>query len=434
MRKLALLVPLIVAAVVAGVLLHSPQADAEDVLARALDASTNAPVQLGDYTWIDNAGIGIKLPAAPVTDSFPRLLAGERADSAHSAALWECGPKGFSALQKKLQADGASFGGSEPWPFRPRGRNEEIAGHRSGVSLPQGRTGIVIDWDAAGRRFAVVVEASSRNQAERRADELLREMVAMPGVKANGIAPLIDQGRYACVLNGWTRDGERFRRASKQGWLSLRIFQVALTDFENINGLQLELENKLVAAGFKRSAGMSPNIGGNPGSIREYFGGHGYVQRIAYARLEGGYMVALMQAPEAQRKPLSGLMDDFAQSIRDTGMGATTGPRPLLFNSVRNIRCIAWQDGRRVLWGVLFNDSRNQPVLWRQDGIAWDAQLLQRGQVVVEEAGNVNSSRALNPLVDADARQLQLPEKFEGDVELEVTVGGELTKITLTIK
>lgn len=435
MRKLALLIPLVAAAVVVAVVLHAPQADAEDVIARALDASSKAAtVQLGDYTWIEEAGIGIQLPAAPSSEGYPLLLAGKRLDDSRSAALWELGPEGFPALQTRLEKDGARFGGSEAWPFRPRRYPDELPAQRSTVSLPGGKSAIVMDWSAADRKFAVVVEDSSSNQASRRMDELLRELVVLPGVGQDAIAPLFFDGRYACVLKDWKRDGQRLRRKTAQGLLSLRVFQVALTDYENVGRLQFELEAKLDAAGFKRSAGMKPVIAGSEGFIGEYYSSDGFVQRIAYARLEGGYIVALMQAPEPQRTLLTEEMDHFARTLAPTGLGGASGARPLLFANVRNIRCLAWQDGQRVLWGVLFDDGRQQPVLWRQEGIVWNVQMKSHSQVIKERAGTVNSSRALNPLVDPDLRELALPADFKGDVEITVTVGGERTTMNLAIR
>ena len=125
---------------------------------------------------------------------------------------------------------------------------------------------------------------------------------------------------------------------------------------------------------------------------------------------------------------------DCLKILKEGLPSSSAAQRPLLFNNVRNIRCLAWQDGRRVRWGVLFDDSRNQPVLWRQEGIAWDMQMVHRGQVLKQRGGTINSSRALNPLVEPELRELPLAEDFEGDVELQLTVGGVRTKTTLTIK
>ncbi|MCB9935411.1 MAG: hypothetical protein H6840_06940 [Planctomycetes bacterium] len=435
MGRLAFLLFFIEAALLLA-LLPAPRADAGEVVARALDASSDsAALRLGDYTWIEECGLGIELPPAPLTGGeYPRLLAGKWIDAGRSAALWELGPEGFSSLQKRLEAEGARFSGGENYPFRPRQHSGEVTAHRSGVQLAGGRSGVLVDWTTGGRSYALLVSDATADQAARRMDELLRELVQLEGVEANALAPLLFGGRYAVVLKGWHREADRLRRRTPQGWFSLRVFQVPLTDFESMGMLQNELETRLKAAGINRSAGLKPTIAGSEGFVGEYFGTDEFVQRIAFARLEGGYMVALMQAPEAQREALSQEMDQLTRSLQLSGIVGARGAPPLYFNRVRNIRCLAWQDGRRVLWGAFFDDSRQQPVLWREDEIGWSIQMTRGGQMVREREGQVNSSRALNPLVDAELRALELPENFKGDVELALNVGGERTTTTLSIK
>lgn len=435
MGRLAFLLFFIEAALLLA-LLPGPQASAGDVVARALDASTNtAAFRVGDFTWVEDCGIGVQLAPAPITDTaFPRLLAGKWIDSQRSAALWELGPEGFKALQNRLEADGARFSGSDDYPFRPRAQTREIPARRSLVKLAGGLEGALVDWSAASRNYALMVADTAEGQASRRMDELLRELVLLDGVEQGSLAPLLFEGRYAVVLKGWRREADRLRRRTPQGWFSLRVFQVPLTDFENVGRLQYELESKLKAAGFERSAGLKPTIAGNEGFVGEYFGSDGFVQRIAYARLDGGYMVALMQAPEAQRAGLVDEMDQFTRSLQESGLGGARGAAPLYYNRVRNIRCLAWQDGNRVLWGAFFDDSRQQSVLWRDDGVSWQIRMTHAGQALREREGQVNSSRALNPLVDAELRALELPEGFKGDIELALNVGGERTTTTLTIR
>ncbi len=417
-------------------LLPGPRASAGDAVARALDASTQAAVfRVGDYTWLEDCGIGVQLSPPPVAGAgFPRLLAGKWIDASRSAALWELGPDGLKALQSRLEVDGARFGDSEDYPFRPRGGNREIPARRSAVKLAGGREGVVVDWPSAGRAFALLVSDTAQGQASRRMDDLLRELVLIEGVEQGALAPLVLEGRYAVVLKGWQREADRLRRRTPQGWFSLRVFQVPLTDYESLPRLHDELENELKKIEIKRSAGLRPAIAGSEGFVGEYFGTDEFVQRIAYARLEGGYLVALMQAPMAQRASLAEEMEQFTSSLRESGLGSAFGPAPLYYNRVRNIRCLAWQDGGRVLWGAFFDDSRQQSVLWREDGVSWQIRMTHAGQALREREGQVNSSRALNPLVDADLRALELPEGFNGDVELALNVGGERTTTTLTIR
>ena len=437
MGKLAFAIFLIEAVIIMSVVSYAPpQIHAGGVIERALDASTDTTaVSIGDYTWIEDCGIGVPLPPAPLTSgAFPRLLAGKWVDATRSAALWELGADGFTTLQRKLEGDGAVFSGSQSYTFRPRSYPNDLAAKRSNISFSSGKHGVVIDWAASGRNFAVVIVDATAEQATRRSEDLLREFVLIPGVETDTIAPLMFQGRYTCVLKGWSREADRLRKRTRQGWFSLRFFQVPNSEFENVGRLQFELESKLDAAGFKRSAGLKPTIAGEEAFVGEYFGSDGFVQRIAYARLNGGYLVALMQAPESQRAALSDEMDGLTRSLQVTGIGAATGPAVLYFNRVRNVRCLAWQDGRRVLWGALFDDSRKQPVLWRQDKIRWNIQLTLNGQMVREREGDANTSRALNPLVDAELRALDLPEGIKGDVELALDVGGERTTTRITIK
>ena len=435
MRKLWLIPPALIAALLVGAALHSPAVNAEEVIARALDASTDsASVRVGDYTWIEEAGIAIQLPPAPPSEGFPRMLAGKAFDGTRSAALWEIGPDGFRAIKRKLEAMGAAFSGSEPWPYRPRQYSGEIAAQRTSITFGDPRRGVMMDWGVSGRHFAVVVIDSSHEAAGRKLDELQRELVMLDGVEKDGVAPLFFQGRYTCVLNGWRIDGDRMRKREQQGWMSLRIFQVASTDFESVGRLQFELESKLKDAGFDRSAGLKPTIAGTEGFVGEYFGKDGFVQRIAYARLTGGYLVALMQAPEALRGNLTSEMDNFARTLQGSGLNSATGPAPLYFHQVSKLRVHAWQDGTRVMWGVLFDDGRQQPVLWRQDSVAWNIQMKRGSEILFERAGEANSSRALNPLVDSDLRAMNLPAGFTGDIELTARVGGLEAKTRLTIK
>jgi hypothetical protein len=434
MRKLAFGIFLVEAALLLA-LIPAPRVDAGELIARALDASTPAAIELGAYTWIEECGLGVPLPPAPAPgDKLPRLLAGKRLDDSRTTALWELGPNGLAGLQTEFQPEGARFETPEKYPFRPRRHSTDVVARRSGISLSNGRRGVVMDWTTAGRAYALVITDSATDIAHRKMDELAREVVQIEGVEQACIAPLMYEGRYAYILKGWQRDGERLRRKTPQGWLSMRTFQVPLTDFENVGRLQFELEAKLDAGGFKRSAGLKPSIAGNEGFVGEYFGNDGFVQRIAYAKLDTGYAVALMQAPEALRNTLSDEMDSFTRSLQATGLEPGSSATPLFFSRVRNVRCLAWQDGRRVLWGALFDDGRQQPVIWRQEGVIWNIQVTQGGTMIREREGTVNSSRALNPLVDAELRAIDLTDKIEGDIDLQLTVNGERTTTRVTIR
>ena len=435
MHKLWLVVPVLFAVLVVGASLYSPQTSAQDVVERTLtDSIQSASIRTGSHTWIEEAGIAIQLPPAPATDTYPHMLAGKVFDGTRSAALWELGPEGIRALKKKLEAEGVSLSGNEPWPYRPKQYPADLAAQRTELSFSDARRGVMMDWGASGRNYAIVVIDSSLEAAGRKLGELLREMIVLDGVERNSVAPLLFQGRYACVLKGWAIDGERMRKRDEQGWLSLRVFQVAATDFESVGRLQFELESQLKDAGFDRSAGLKPNVVNTEGFVGEYFGKDGFVQRIAYAKLEGGYMVALMQAPEALRGELTAEMDGFVRSLQVSGLNNSIGPAPLYFHQVSKLRVHAWQEGDRVLWGALFDDSRQQPVLWRQDPVTWKIIMMRGSEIIRERSGEANSSRALNPLVDSDLREMKLPENFMGDVDITLEVGGLTAKTRMTIK
>ncbi|MCA8913797.1 MAG: hypothetical protein KDB90_00195 [Planctomycetes bacterium] len=437
MGKFAFAVFLLEAVIITAVVMHSPQqVNASDIVTRALDASMDGmAVAVGDYTWVEDGGVGVRLPPAPLTEgAYPRLLAAKWVDATRSSALWELGPQGFTSLQHKLEADGATFSGSENYPWRPRGYPVELVAHRTPVAFTSGRRGLIVDWSATERSFAIVVVDSTADQASRRADDLLREVTQIKGVGPDAIAPLFFQGRYTAVLDGWKREDSRVRKRVQNAWLSLRVFQVPVTEFENAGRLQFELENKLDAAGFKRSAGLKPSIAGVEGFVGEYYGNDGFVQRIAYVRLDGGYLVALMQGPESLRGAVGEEMDAFTRTLQQTGISGPTGPGVLYFNRVGKVRCLAWQDGRRVLWGAFFDDGRQQPALWRQEGVGWNIQLTQGGQMIREREGEANTSRALNPLVDPELRALDLPEGFTGDVELALKIGSERATTRITIR
>lgn len=435
MHKSWILLSVALAVVLTAGLLHSPAASAEDVVARALDASTSAAtLRVGDHTWIEEAGIGIELHPAPPATDFPRMLAGNAWDGTRSAALWELGPEGVAALRRVLEQSGATLEGSTPAPWRPRGYPTELSALKTRLSFADARRGVMLDWSASGRRFAIVVADGSPDAADRKLDDLQRGMIMIDGVARNCIAPLMFEGRYTGVLSGWQRDDVRLRRREPQGWMSLRVFQVPATDFESIDRLQREVENSLKDAGIKRTGGQSPSILGSEGFIGEYSGTDLFVQRIAFARLPGGYLVALMQAPIALRAMLASEMDAFAASLRSTGLMASTSASPLPFHRVSRIRIHAWHDGDSLMWGVLFDDGRQQAVIWRQDAVNWSVQLTRAGEVIDERAGEINSSRALNPLVDADLRAMRLPRNFSGDVELVATVGGLTARTRLTLK
>lgn len=411
---------------------------AEDVVAKALlDSAPAAAEMRGEVSWLEDYGIGIKLTPVPlVSDEYPRLLAGEAPASATvSAALYDCGPGGSAALLERLQSRGAKAQGSILIDFTPRASAQKLQGRSTALQLEGNRSGLLVDFTNAGRSLALLLktDGSSALLGPRR-DQLLREMTVLSGAGAPSVSPLLLDGRYACALPHWRRSGERFHFAAGDGWLGLRVFSVALAEHTDLAALQLDLEARLEKAGFRRSAGRRPRVAGTEGFLGEYFGGDGFVQRILYAKLEGGYLVALMQGPEVAREDLARESETLANGIVRVDLAPPTDSYAAFFGRVRAVRCLAWQDGRRVLWGALFDDGRQQPVTWRQEGIEWQIQLTQGGQVIEDRAGVAASSRDLNPLVDVAARAVTLRNDARGEMELLLRVGSERTTTRITLR
>ncbi|MBE7491520.1 MAG: hypothetical protein HS108_07180 [Planctomycetes bacterium] len=410
---------------------------AEQLLEQWLADAATAQVEMrGDVCWLEDYGIGIRLTPVPVVSSdFPRLLAGEAAGSAAvTAGLYDCGPEGARAVLAPLEAGGAKSQGSIEYVFSPRAHGGDIRGRSTALQLPQGQSGMLLEWSVAGRNFGLLLrtDGASALLGPRR-DQLAREMIVLPG--AAGVCPLLLDGRYACVLPGWRRAGNRFFADDGGRWLGLRVFTVALGDYADLAALQLELEGRLNRAGFMRSDGKRVTVAGENGFLAEYHvRGEGFVQRILYARLDGGYLVALLQAPYERREQLAAHAELLAQTIRRVDLAPPGDAFGAFFGRVRAVRCVAWQDGRRVLWGALFDDGRQQPVTWRQEGIEWQIQLTQGGMVVEDRGGVCSSSRELNPLVDSEQRALTMRAPVTGDVELILRVGTEKTTTRLTLR
>lgn len=440
MRRVFLAFAALVAVCAAALLLvPRPQAArAEDLLAEVLAKSAPASAEMrGETCWLEGYGIGIKLTPVPlVSDDYPRLLAGEAPGSATvTAGLYDCGTSGAKLLLGQLEARGAKAQGSIEYAFTPRMMGAEIKGRSTALQLDANTAGMLVEWTSAGRNFALLLQTGGANAllAPRR-DQLAREMIHLPGVSEPSACPLLLDGHYACVLPGWQRSGQRFHHAVGDKWLGLRTFSVSATEFADLATLQQEIEGRLDRAGFKRSSGSRPRVAGTDGFLGEYFGGDGFVQRILYAKLDGGYLVALMQGPEALRDQVSQFAEVLARTIVRVDLAPPTDPFGAFFGRVRAVRCLAWQDGSRVLWGALFDDGRQQPVTWRQEGLEWQIQLTQGGQVLEDRGGTVNSSKDLNPLIDAESRAITMRKPVTGDVELVLRVGGEKTTARITLR
>lgn len=440
MRRFALAIAVLASACAAALLLvpRPAPARAEDVLAQMLAEVAPASAEMrGEFCWLEDYGIGIKLTPVPVvSEEFPRLLAGEPAGtSAVSVGLYDCGPRGAQALLDSLAARGAKTQGSMEYNFQPRSSAGEVKGRSTAIQVSPSVSGMLLEFAHAGRTMALLLQTDGASALlGPRRDQLVREMTALSAATEPSVSPLMLDGRYACALAHWQRSGQRLHRKVVGGWLGLRLFAVSLSEFPDLGALQLELEARLDKAGFRRSAGKRPRVAGTEGFLGEYFGGDGFVQRILFAKLEGAYLVALMQGPEVAREDLARESEVLANGIARVDFSPPADAFGAFFGRVRAVRCLAWQDGRRVLWGALFDDGRQQPVTWRQEGIEWQIQLTQGGMVIEDRAGTVASSRDLNPLVDAAARALILRNPLTGDVELLLRVGSEKTTARLTLR
>ncbi|MBX3461501.1 MAG: hypothetical protein KF696_16270 [Planctomycetes bacterium] len=436
MLKNLLLISVALGLLLAADLEQTPPSAAQ-VLERALKPAAGQTARVGAFTWLEDCGIGIKLAPAARRNELPRLLAGSAPDGQPVATgLWELGPDGVAALKRRLEAKGARFEAATGTSFPVRGMPGEIKGNWSRLDLGNGRAGAMLDFVANGRAFALLFsgEAGGSGALLTARDTLLRDMVILPGAVDGSCAPLIMDGRYACVLPGWRRVGSRFYTDVNGGWVGLRLFEVSDADHDSLDALLRSLEGDLTAANFRPAGGSRPLVAGVTAFLREYFRNDGYVQRVLYAKLGGGYLVALLQAPESVRDQLALQTEQFVSSITtlDLGGGATAWPMP--FSTAQNTRIVAWQDGRRVLWGALFDDARRAQVLWRQDSVFWHIKAVRNDEIVAERTGYANSSRALNPLVDAEPRMLELPGEWTGQLQLEFEVGGMRTRATVQIR
>lgn len=434
-KYLLLLVACAAALIVASASSFSPSA--AQVLERALKPAAAHSTRVGAYTWLEDYGIGIKLAPAVRRADHPRLLAGDSPDAQPvSTGLWDLGPDGTASIKRRLEAKGARFEAATGMDFSVRGQPGLVRGTWARIDLGSGRQAALLEFTVNERKLGLLFasEAGATGTLAGSRDALLRDTVILPGATEGSCSPLIMEGRYACVLPGWQRLGNRFYADVPGGWLGLRMFQVSESDHDSLDALLRSLEGDLTAANFRPAGGSRPMVAGVTAFLREYFRNDGYVQRVLYAKLGGGYLVALVQAPEGARDQLATRTDEFIAGITELGIEGGASAWPLPFGQVQNLRLVAWQDGQRILWGALFDDTRRGQVLWRQDSVFWHIKAVRNGQIVAERTGYANSSRALNPLVDAEERQIEFTGDWAGQLELELEVGGLRTRATVSVR
>lgn len=410
---------------------------AEAVLERALQSLPGSVARVGAFTWLEDCGIGVRLAPAPPEQGLPRLLAGDAADGKPViTTLYELGDGGFGVLQSRLEQRGGRLEATAAFEFEPRVFGAGISGNWTIITMEDGAAAALLDFAANGRRFAFMFRAQPGAEGSLPAyrDATLRDFILAPGVVSGARAPLLLEGRYAAVLDGWHAVGPRHYATTDGGWLGLRIFQVAESDFESLDALQRALEAELAAARFRPTPATRPEVAGTEGFLRVYFRDDGFLQRILYAKLDDGYIVALMQAPEAMTDELAARADRLAAGIVALGVDLPAGPAPMPFSAVAAVRCTAWQDGRRVMWGAAFDDARRRQALWRQDDIPWSITATFEGETVATLQGTANSSKALNPLVDTAARALEIPGEWTGRLDLELEVAGIKARAIVVVR
>lgn len=432
------LIPVAILAAAALAALFAPRGEsarAEDVLSAILaDAVTAGGEMRGDICWLEDFGLGIRLPAAPPATSAPRLLAGRAANARANlpgAWLYRADAAGQAALREALLAKGARAEGAAVLKFTPRNA-AEVSGQSAFFDLGNGTAALLTTFAHAGGEFALMLQPAGRNTLEILREDLLSGMILLPA-GATGAFPLLMEGRYACALPGWSRAGERLFRPANSHSLGLRFFSIGGGEFTDLAALQLAIEERLQNAGFRRSDGQRDRIAGADAFLGEYFGGsEGFVQRIWFASLEGGYLVALMQGPEAARTELADAARAMAKTITRVDLAMPLPGGGADFAQARAMRALAWQEGRAVRWGALFDNAGGGPALWRQPGVAWSARLLRDGREVAVQAGSADSSRELNPL--AVNLSLELPDGVVGPVDVVLRVGGQGASTRITVR
>ncbi|MCF6228616.1 MAG: hypothetical protein L3J82_08175, partial [Planctomycetes bacterium] len=189
------------------------------------------------------------------------------------------------------------------------------------------------------------------------------------------------------------------------------------------------------AQGYKRSGGGRPKIAGNSGFVGEYYKkGGDTVERLVFAQLGSAWLMGLYKSSVADRDILEIEASNFANSIVQIDLNQPRHGGGMYYGRVRSINLIAWKDGQRIMWGALFDDSQQRPVLWRQEGVEWQLTYADSGQSLGSKKGTIDSSRDLNPLVNTSDRALNLPDGFKGNIELALTIKGVKSTARLNIE
>ncbi|MHC4841621.1 MAG: hypothetical protein ACYTDT_11830, partial [Planctomycetota bacterium] len=268
MRLIVVAIILISCATALGLYVSAPTISAENLFERNL-TSLPASTQLGDVTWLEEHGVGIELDVAPVpTGPFPHLLAGKADDG--KVSFWELGPQGFRRYQSLLESRGGQLSNTEKVTIVPDKGVAEIEGNQTAIKFDNGHAGCVFDFKIGKRHYALLSteRASRQHIAISTAEDLLDQAVVLPTGGQRATCPIFNDGRFAGCLLNWTRNGDRFFKEGKNGWMALRVFQVSLADHASLKDLREKgIEPGLNVIGYKRAGGVMPQIAEKRGFI-----------------------------------------------------------------------------------------------------------------------------------------------------------------------
>ncbi|MCC6573354.1 MAG: hypothetical protein IT462_06130 [Planctomycetes bacterium] len=399
---------------------------------RGLDVRGAVLNRIGDYAWLERDGIAIKLVAAP----GPRkgghwLIAGEVMIGRPSIGLYRLATDA-TTLRDNLAAKGAVFGAASAFTFRDRAQ-VAVNGQSTPFAVANGAPGLLSAFGIGAFNYALVQTATSAStDLVARRQDLLGDMYVLPGMKAGSIAPLFDDGRYAGRLDEFERDGEAFVKRNVRGRMLLQTFVLNRGNMDDIAVLQRELEDRFKKQEIRRTLGNRVTVAEQEGFVGEYFHAQGGdMLRVIYAPIADGYVIVVVSGPDATRDDLKAEADAFAASV--VQLPLPPAPEHMLpLASARTVRLVAWQDGAKLMWGVSFDDNAGRQVLWREPGTRWDAKLTLEGAAPDTKAGQANSSRELNPLVDAEYRAFRVPAEGRIAGKLEFNLGGLRATLELT--
>jgi hypothetical protein len=412
------LITLAVAATLALCALLAPapavSAGAEDAL-RALAAQSGVVTRVGAQYWYENEGFASRLAPAPlVPEKGLCMLGSETPPNRPASSLWRLDERGVEPLRVKLKANvqrERDYANNTNNGIRVEGKSHEM-------TLENGARGLLTAFALGVRSLALVVTSpggASEDLYDWR-DDLMADLwpVILP---ENGLlVPLLMDGRYACRLPEFARNGLRFHKRAPRGYISARVFVIAGKEFASRDLLQIELEERLKRQGLKRSGGVTLPVAGTEAYCGEYFT-PGSIERILFAQLGEDYLVALFHGHESSRDTLRRDAEWFAASITPTGLTVRGGEKPWrTIAEISRMEIMAWQEGQALLWGALFDKP------WRESGVRFEAKLTQNGKVLAQASGEAQSSVDFNPL--PSPRRLNLPSDAAGEALFEAKVGG----------